>query len=78
MISKVLKGQNETKGVKRQETVTKAQATELPLISQDHVCKGKCGNIDETNITDIISKVIKESKNKGKVVVKVEIKLHNE
>ena len=45
----------------------------------DHkVCKCRCNNINTSNIGEIVSKIIQEAMQKGKVVIKLEIELHNE
>ena len=77
-ISNVLKGQTVKKSDQTKSKVVKSNVTEQIASPQPHVCKCTCGGVKASSTSKIVSRIISESKHKGKVVVKVELELHND
>ena len=62
------------------ETVAKASVEEPPVVESvnSNKCKCTCGNINDGNISEIVSRIARESGKKGKTVIKLEIEITHE
>ena len=78
MINKVLKDQNEAKGPDNNIKEEGLVVREMHLVDSAEECNCECKCSIQQQFGEIVAKPVKEIKQKGKVIVKVEIKLHNE
>ena len=77
-ISNVLKGQTGNRNDQSKSEGVKSIACDQSAAPESHVCKCTCGGISTSKISEIVSNIVSQSKDKGKVVVKLELELHNE
>ena len=78
MMSKILHGQNVRKKGENVAKTDKAVTTETSKKGTSVEFKCMCQSSNQQQLGEIIAKLVKENNHKGKVIVKVEIELHNE
>ena len=77
-ISTVLQGKCDAKSDESDKKFESKDISASPVNTNHKLSTCSCGNVNESNVAEIVTKIIKKASKKSRTVIKLEIEYHNE
>ena len=77
-MSEVVQGLDKPNVVKKSEESEQNVAKVIETASDMRKCQCNCKNVNEHNVAEIVTELLKASKGKGKTTIKIEVEINNE